>query len=60
MYLFPFTCRYPNNEHENDSIKGQRFDFERVVYVGELGNEEGMEDDDLSLDFLRLVEQDER
>ena len=60
MYLFPLTCRYPNNEHENDSASGQWFDFERVVYVGELGNEEDMEDDDLPLDLLRLVEQDER
>ena len=60
LYFFPLTCRYPNNEHENDSIKGQRFDFERVVYVGELGNEEDMENDDLPPNLLRLVEQDER
>ena len=60
MYFFPLICRYPNNEHENDSANGQRIDFERVVYVSELGNEEDMEDDDLLFDLLRLVEQDER
>ena len=60
LCLFPLTCSYPNNEHENDSTNGQGFDFERVVYVGELDNEEDMEDDDLPLDLLRLVEQDER
>ena len=36
------------------------FDFERVVYVGELGNEEDIEDDDLPPNLLRLVKQDER
>ena len=60
MYLFPLACRYLNNEHENDSANGQRVDFKRVVYAGELGNEEDMEDDDLPPDLLRLVEQDER
>ena len=60
MYLFPLTCRYPNNEHENDSANGQGFDFERVVYVGELSNEEDMKDDDLPPNLLRLVEQDEK
>ena len=60
LYLFPLTCRYPNNEHENDSANGQGFDFERVVYADKLGNEEDMEDDDLPPDLLRLVEQDER
>ena len=60
LYLFPLTCRYPNNEHENDFVNGQRVDFERAVYVGELSNEENMEDDELPLDLLRLVEQDER
>ena len=60
LYLFSLACRYPNNEHENDSDNGQRVDFERVVYVGELDNEEDMEDDDLPSDLLRLVEQDER
>ena len=60
LYLFPLTCRYSNNKHENDSVNGQGFDFERVVYAGELGNEEDMEDDDLPPDLLRLVEQDER
>ena len=60
LYLFPLTCRYPNNEHENDFANGQGFDFERVVYAGEHGNEEDMEDDDLPPNLLRLVEQDER
>ena len=58
--LFPPTCRYPNNEHENDSANGQGFDFERVVYAGEFSNEEEMENDDLPPDLLRLVEQEER
>ena len=58
--LFPPTCRYPNNEHENDSANRQGFDFERVVYVGEFSNEEDMENDDLPPDLLRLVEQEER
>ena len=58
--LFSLTCRYPNNEHEDDSANGQGFDFERVVYVGEFNNEEDMENDDLPPDLLRLVEQDER
>ena len=60
LYLFSLTCRYPNNENENDSADGHGFDFERVVYTGELDNEEDMEDDDLPPDLLRLVEQDER
>ena len=54
--LFSLTCRYPNNEHENDSVNGQRVDFKRVVYACELGNKEYMEDDDLPPDLLRLVE----
>ena len=58
--LFPLTCKYRNNEHENDFVNGQRVDFERVVYASEIGNEEYMENDDLPLDLLRLVEQDER
>ena len=58
--FFPPTCRYPNDEHENDSANGQRVDFEKVVYANELSNEEDMEDDDLPSDLLRLVEQDER
>ena len=58
--LFPPTCRYPNNEHENDSAKGQGFDLERVIYAGEFSDEEDMENDDLPPDLLRLVEQDER
>ena len=58
--LFPLTCRYPNNEHENDSANGQRFDFEKVVYIGEFSNEEDMENEDLHPHLLRLVEQEER
>ena len=58
--LFPPTCRYPNNEHENDFANGQGFDFEKVVYVGEFSNEEDMENDDLPPDLMRLVEQEER
>ena len=58
--LFPLTCRYPNNEHENDSANGQGFDLERVVYADEFNNEEDMKNDDLPLDLLRLVEQEER
>ena len=62
LYRIPFslTCRYPNNEHENDSVNGQRVDFERVVYASEIGNEEYMENDDLPPNLLRLVEQDDR
>ena len=58
--LFSLTYRYPNNEHENDSVNGQRVDFERVVYASEIGNEEYMENDNLPSDLLRLVEQEER
>ena len=58
--LLPLTCRYPNNEHENDSVNGQRVDFERVVYASEIGNKDYMENDDLPPDLLRLVEKDER
>ena len=60
MYHFPLTRRYPNNEHENDFVNGQRVNFERVVYADELDNEEDMKDDDLPPDLLRLVEQDEK
>ena len=59
-YFFPLTCRYPNNEHENDSANRQGFDFERVVYVDEFSDEEDMENDDLPLNLLRLVNQEER
>ena len=57
---FPLTCRFQNNEHENDSAYGQGSDFERDVYVDEFGNDEDMEDIDLPPNLLRLVEQDER
>ena len=57
---FSLTYRYRNNEHENDSANSLGLDFERAVYAGEFGNDEGMEDDDLPLDLLRLVAQDEK
>ena len=59
-HLFLLTCRYRNNEHENDSANSLGLDFERVVYAGEFSNNEGMEDDDLPPDLLRLVAQDEK
>ena len=58
--LFSLTYKCKNNEHENDSANGQGFDFERIVYADEFGNDEDMEDNDLSSNLLRLVEQDER
>ena len=54
------TCRYPNDEHENDSANAQRVDFKRVVYTSQLGNEKDMEDDDLPRKLLKLVELGER
>ena len=59
-HLFSLTCRYRNNEHENDSTNSLGLDFERVVYVGEFSNDEGMEDDDLPSNLLRLKAQDEK
>ena len=59
-HLFLLTCRYRNNEHENDSTNSLGLDFERVIYVGEFSINEDMEDDDLSSDLLRLVVQDEK
>ena len=53
-YLFSLTCRYRNNEHENDSANNLGLDFQRVIYVGEFSNNEGMEDDDLPSDLLRF------
>ena len=41
-------------------LMGKGLISKRVVYAGELSNEEDMEDDDLPPDLLRLVEQDER
>ena len=58
--FFSFTCKYRNNEHENDSANSLGLDFERVVYAGEFSNKEDMEDDDLPPDLLRLVAQDEK
>ena len=46
-HLFSLTCRYRNNEHENDSANSLGLDFEKAVYVGEFSTDEGMEDDDL-------------
>ena len=57
---FSLTCRHRNNEHENNSVNSLGLDFEKVVYAGEFGTNEGMEDDDLPSDLLRLVEQDEK
>ena len=54
-HLFSLTCRYRNNEHENDSANSLGLDFERVVYASEFSNDKGMEDDDLPPDLLRLV-----
>ena len=60
LYRSFFTCRYQNNEHENDSANSLGLDFERAVYAGEFSNDEGIEDDDLPPDLLRLVAQDEK
>ena len=46
-HLFSLTCRYRNNEHENDFANSLGLDFRKVVYAGEFSNNEGMEDDDL-------------
>ena len=54
------TCKYQYNEHENDSANSLGLDFEKVVYAGEFSKDEGMEDDDLPSDLLRLVAQDEK
>ena len=59
-HLFSLTCRYRNNEHENDFANGLGFDFEKVIYAGEFSNNEGMKDDDLPPDLLRLVAQHEK
>ena len=59
-HLFSLTYRYRNNEHKNDSANSLGLDFERVVYTGECSNNEGMEDDDLPSNLLRLVAQDEK
>ena len=57
---FSLTCRYRNNEHENDSANSLGLDFERVVYASEFSNNEGMKYDNLSPNFLRLVTQNEK
>ena len=54
-YFFSLICRYRNNEHENDSTNSLGLDFKRVVYAGEFNNDEGMKDNDLSPNLLRLV-----
>ena len=54
------TYRYQYNEHENDSANSLELDFEKVIYAGEFSNDEGMKDDDLPSDLLRLVAQDEK
>ena len=60
MHLFSLICRYQNNEHENDFTNSLGLDFEKVVYANEFSNNEGMEDDDLPPNLLRLVAQDEK
>ena len=60
LHLFSLTCRYRNNEHENDFANSLGLDFEKVVYAGEFSNDEGIENDDLPPDLLRLVAQDEK
>ena len=59
-HLLSLTYKYRNNEHESDFANSLGLDFERVIYVGEFSNDEGMEDDDLPPDLLRLVAQDEK
>ena len=59
-HLFSLTCRYWNNEHENDSANSLGLDFERVIYAGEFSNNKGMEYNDLPSNLLRLVAQDEK
>ena len=59
-HLFSLTSRYKNNEHENDSANSLGLDFVKVVYAGEFSNNEGIEDDDLPSNLLRLVVQDEK
>ena len=59
-YLFSLTCRYQNNEHENDFANNSGLNFKRVIYAGDFSNNEDMEDDDLPPDLLRLVAQDEK
>ena len=59
-HLFSLTCRYRNNEHENDFANSLGLDFEKVIYADELSNNEDMKDDDLPPDLLRLVAQDEK
>ena len=59
-HLLSFTCKYRNNEHENDSANSLGLDFEWIVYVDEFSNNKGMEDDDLPPGLLRLVAQNEK
>ena len=58
--FFSLTCRYQYNEHEIDFANSLGLDFEKVVYVDEFSDNEGMEDDDLPPALLRLVAQDEK
>ena len=55
LHLFSLICRYRNNEHKNDFANSLGLDFERVAYASEFSDNEGMEDDDLPSDLLRLV-----
>ena len=38
-HLFSLTCKYQNNEHENDSANSLGLDFERVIYAGEFNDD---------------------
>ena len=60
LHLFSLTRKYRNNEHENDSTNSLGLDFEKVIYASEFSNDEGMEDDDLPSNLLRLVARDEK
>ena len=59
-YRTSFTYRYRKNKHENDSANSLGLDFERAIYAGEFSNDEGMKDDDLPPDLVRLVAQAEK
>ena len=58
--FFQLTYKYQRNEHKNNSTNSLGLDFERAIYASEFSNDEGMEDDDLPSDLLRLVAQDEK
>ena len=56
--IFSTIFRSINNEHTSDHDNDNlRFDFENSVHVGEPNNEENLDNDTLSPDLLRFVEQ---